>query len=112
MRMRKTAALLSSLPLALGAAVVSAEDLEVEAMIEDVDSEERSLTVKLEETGETQTFSVGEETEIAFAQRPGVSGVVTRSGFEDLRAGQEVTLTFDDEVMDEEWIVLHVISVS
>lgn len=111
MRMRKIAVLLSTLPLALGAAIVSAEDLEVEATIQDVNSEDRSLTVTLEETGETQTFRVDENTRVSFAPEPNVAAV-TRTGFDELRAGQEVTLTFDDEVIDEEWVLLHVISVS
>jgi hypothetical protein len=100
------------MPLALGAALVSAEDLEVDATIQDVDADDRSLTVELEETGKMQTFRVDEETEISFTRRPGAAGVVTRSGFDDLRAGQEVTLRFDDEVMDEEWVLLRIISVS
>lgn len=110
-RLPRIAALLSTLPLALGAALVAAEDVEVDATIQAVNAEDRSLVVEFEETGVTQKFRVDTDTEISFE---GIRSEVRqlRSGFDDLRAGQEVTLRFDDEAMQDDWFILHVITVS
>lgn len=110
--MRKIAALVSVLPLSLGAAAVFGKDMVIDAKIQEVNNEDRSITVENEATGTTQTFRVDEDTEIAY-ERNLESGVAAlRSGFEDLHAGQEIQLSYDDEAMDDEWVIVHVITIS
>lgn len=111
-RMRNIAAALSlALPFALGASSAAAEDMEVEATITSVNEEARSLTVEFDETGATETFRVDDDTDISFMSHQRGIGTA-RNGFEDLRAGQDVTLKFDDEILDGEWVIVRFITVS
>jgi len=103
--------LLAAVPLALAAAVAFADDMEVEATIQAVSETDRSLTVEFNETGATQTFHIGEDTEISF-ENDGRATLPVRNGIEDLRTGQQVTLRFDDEMMEDDWVVLHFITIS
>ena len=110
--MRMIAALFSAVPLALAATFASAADMEVEATIQSVDVPDRSITVKIEETDTMQTFRVGDDTEVSFTAELQSGAAPLRSDFGDLRAGQEVTLRFDEEEMDGDWVLLHLITVS
>jgi hypothetical protein len=114
--MRRIAVLLSALPLALGAALVAAEDMNVDATIQSVNRDDHSVTVEFDETGATQTFRIDDDTKITFESNPesalrnGVRALP--SGLEDLRAGQNVTLRFDENMKDGEWVIVHYIVVS
>jgi hypothetical protein len=111
-RMRNIAAALSlTLPLALGASNAAAEDMKVEATITGVNEDARSLTVEFDETGATETFRVDEDTDITFLSHQRGIGTA-RNSFEDLRAGQDVVLEFDDEILDGEWVIVRFITVS
>lgn len=103
--LRQIATITLTAPLALAASAVLADEYEVDGMIESVDAEDRTLTVELEETGDVVTYSVSEDTDIS------IYGNIGRQ-FDELHSGQSVTLEFDDEEMFQDWIVLHVITVS
>ena len=103
----------STVLVAFGAAAAVAEDMEVDATIQTVNEDEHSLTVKIDETGDMRTFRVGDGTEITFSGNRDADALTQlRSGFEDLRAGQEVTLSFDGDTVDEEWVLLRFITIS
>lgn len=112
MRMRRIAALAAAIPLALAAAFVAAKDMQVEAKIKQVNLDDRSITVQIEDTGMTKTFRLADDTEISFDRDIQGGAAARRGNFGDLQANQDVTLRFDDEDMDGQWVIVRFITVS
>ena len=114
--LRRLAILLSALPLALSATLVAAEEMDVDGTIQSVNRDDHSVTVEFDETGATQTFRIDDDTKITFESNPesalrnGVRALPR--GLKDLRAGQDVTLRFDENMKDGEWVIVHYIVVS
>lgn len=94
-----------ALPFTLASTTISAEEMELEGTIESVDAVNRTITVDLEESDKTVTYSVPEDTDITVYGDIGADMAT-------LHSGQSVTLRFDDEEMLDEWVILHVITVS
>lgn len=93
-----------ALPFTL-ASQLSAEEMEIDGRIESVDAQNRTITVELEEAGRTVTYSVPEDTDITVYGNIG-------SDMSELHSGQGVTLRFDDEEKLNEWVIVHMITVS
>ena len=110
MRTPTITALVSMPFLVLGAAFATAESVEVDATIQKVNQDERSLTVEMDETGAMRTFQIDDSTQITFGRLRGDLSQLRR-GFDDLRAGQEVTLRFDEEVPEQTHVILHIITI-
>lgn len=101
---RISAAALAALPFALASTLFAAE-MELEGTIETVDQANRTITVDLEDSEKSVTYSVPEDTDITVYGNIGAD-------MGTLHSGQDVTLRFDDQEKFNEWIILHVITVS